>query len=291
MSARERMYEALRGNVPIASETARIIRGDERKELQRRLRALEYSRRDADIELFLQRAGEVGAQTQRCANTEEAMAYITAHIGSGKQCVFSADPLLLRMEAAKALSAQDNVLSFVTDAKLAQENEHARHAYAAADVGVTVAWAGIADAGALLIASSEYESRCVSLLCVEHIAVLPAERIVGSLYQAGALLDALTTPATETALRESVAAVPTDKVTPTPGDNLHILKQRVSRPPESGQEPAAIPATSADARLQELRSAVTLVCGPSKTADIEKVLVTGVHGPAVLTIVVVDDIA
>jgi L-lactate dehydrogenase complex protein LldG len=37
-------------------------------------------------------------------------------------------------------------------------------------------------------------------------------------------------------------------------------------------------------------SAVTLVGGPSKTADIEKVLVTGVHGPRAFTIVVVDDI-
>ncbi|MCB2204153.1 LUD domain-containing protein [bacterium] len=35
-------------------------------------------------------------------------------------------------------------------------------------------------------------------------------------------------------------------------------------------------------------SAVTLVGGPSKTADIEKVLVTGIHGPARFVIVVIE---
>jgi L-lactate utilization protein LutC len=38
----------------------------------------------------------------------------------------------------------------------------------------------------------------------------------------------------------------------------------------------------------EGRSAVTIVGGPSKTADIEKVLVTGVHGPGRFVIVLID---
>jgi L-lactate dehydrogenase complex protein LldG len=41
--------------------------------------------------------------------------------------------------------------------------------------------------------------------------------------------------------------------------------------------------------LPQLPSAVTLITGPSKTADIEGVLVTGVHGPGRLHVIVVPE--
>ena len=40
---------------------------------------------------------------------------------------------------------------------------------------------------------------------------------------------------------------------------------------------------------QEVGSHLTLITGPSRTADIEKVLVIPAHGPAQLTVVIVDD--
>jgi len=46
------------------------------------------------------------------------------------------------------------------------------------------------------------------------------------------------------------------------------------------------------ARLDELArsdASITIVSGPSKTADIEGVLITGVHGPGVVQIVVISD--
>ncbi len=66
---------------------------------------------------------------------------------------------------------------------------------------------------------------------------------------------------------EHVVFLPTDRIVPS----LH----------------AAVPLLRKLIEIEH-RSAVTLIGGPSKTADIEKVLVTGVHGPGILTIVLVD---
>lgn len=41
---------------------------------------------------------------------------------------------------------------------------------------------------------------------------------------------------------------------------------------------------------KDVSSALTLIGGPSKTADIEKVLVTGVHGPKDFTIIIIDEV-
>lgn len=42
-------------------------------------------------------------------------------------------------------------------------------------------------------------------------------------------------------------------------------------------------------RAEHPSAAVTLIGGPSKTADIEKVLVTGVHGPRTFAVALIDD--
>jgi L-lactate utilization protein LutC len=66
---------------------------------------------------------------------------------------------------------------------------------------------------------------------------------------------------------EHVAFLPVERIVPT----LHV----------------AAPLLDALVRVDR-KSAVTLIGGPSKTADIEKVLVTGVHGPGALTIVLLE---
>ncbi len=233
MSTRDSLFAALAGNRS-GTETRGAERESSLRLLHERLHELEFGKRNADVEHFLSRAAEAGTQVHRCVTLQEAAALLSVHIGRDSECVLADDPLLRRMELHEQLAKNGIRVHQVPDEDLAVNAPGARRLYAAADFGVTAAIAGLADSGAILISSSENESRSVSLLPVEHIALLPAGRIMPSLLQAAPMLRRLT-----------------------------------------GTEGT---------------SAVTLVGGPSKTADIEKVLVTGVHGPAVLTVIVIDDI-
>lgn len=227
MNARDLLFQSLSSGVPKEDREAK------RLALHARLGALQYGSGAVVIEHFIDRAREAGTTVQRCATFAEARDWLTSRVGEGRRCVLAHDRLLVDMRLDASLSGRGNEVLHVQDEALAPWNPNARREYAAADVGVTVALAGLADSGAIIISSSESESRSVSLLPSEHVALLPAGRILPSLLQAAPLLRDLASPGGT--------------------------------------------------------SAVTLVGGPSKTADIEKVLVTGVHGPAVLTIIVVDE--
>ena len=222
MSAKETLFREL---TPTAG-------GDDRASAQSALReriaALSFGHADASVDLFLARAREAGSEAHRCGNPEEAAAMIAELCAQTRSVIIAADALTARMALRERIAERGCEVLGLEEG----ESTVSREQYAAADAGVTVAHAGIADSGAILISSSQNESRSVSLLPVRHIAVLPATRILPSLLQAAPLLR-----------------------TQTAGS-----------------------------------SAATLVGGPSKTADIEKVLVTGVHGPAVLTIIVIDSI-
>lgn len=227
MNARDQLFKSL------ASGRPQDGREEQRRALHTRLEALQYGSGAVVIEQFIQRAREAGCVVQHCASFEDACEWLTARIGPGKRCVLAGHRMLTAMRLDAALVGRGSEVLHVKDELLAPSNGNARHEYAATDVGITVALAGLADSGAIIISSSESESRSVSLLPTEHVALLPAERILPSLLQAAPLLRQLASPGGT--------------------------------------------------------SAATLVGGPSKTADIEKVLVTGVHGPAVLTIIVVDE--
>jgi L-lactate utilization protein LutC len=174
--------------------------------------------------------GATLCDTRRCCRD-----WLAVHIKEGSRCILTEDRLLKAMGLDAALEGRRREVLHVKDEQFAPSQANAdAHEYAATDVGVTVALAGLADSGAIVVSSSESESRSVSLLSTEHVALLPEGRILPSLLQAAPLLRNLASP--------------------------------------------------------DGSSAATLVGGPSKTADIEKVLVTGVHGPAMLTIIVVEDI-
>lgn len=240
MNAREKLFGAL-GRQPGRDPDAG------RRTLGERLGTLEYGRGGSEVARFIERAREAGSTALYCASSAEAAAHIATAAeriatatGRTCRCIAATHALLKSMGLQERLRTAGADLGWVTDPALASDAtaasgvETAWERYALADIGITVALAGLADSGAIVISSSESESRSVSLLPTEHIALLPAGRILPSLLQAAPLLRVL-----------------------AGGDGS---------------------------------SAATLVGGPSKTADIEKVLVTGVHGPAALTILVIDDI-
>lgn len=234
MSARGQLFAALpRGDA--GSSDA------ERTALAARLDALGFGNGAGDADLFIERAREAGSTALRCATLDEAAACIVAaarriaaSTGRPCRCIAARSELFARAGVADRLAEAGSAFAWVTDPGLMFGAPTARSHYAAADLGITVGHAGLADSGAIVISSSQSESRSVSLLPSEHLAIVPAHWIHRSLLQTAPLLRAL-----------------------------------------------SIPGGS---------SAVTLVGGPSKTADIEKVLVTGVHGPEALTILVVDAI-
>ncbi|MFZ1730602.1 MAG: LUD domain-containing protein [Bacteroidota bacterium] len=232
MNAREKLFAALRGKKS-GEETGSASISTELSAIHTRLENLDYGRQDGGVDRFLARAKAAGSQVFRCATAVEAVSLLVNHVGSGKRCVLTEDALLSSMSLRAALAGSGCDLSSVTDAAMTRDNIGARRLYAGSDFGISVALAGLADSGAVVISSSQKESRSVSLLPIEHVALLPASRILPSLLQAAPMIREL---------------------------------QQVSG-----------------------SSAVTIVGGPSKTADIEKVLVTGVHGPAALTIIVIDD--
>ena len=100
---------------------------------------------------------------------------------------------------------------------------------AAADVGITGVDYALADTGTLVVLSSPYEARMISLLPPAHLAVMACSRLLTGL------------------------------------DELFTLLP----------DPAVA------------SSSMVFITGPSRTADIEQILVRGVHGPGEIVIILV----
>jgi L-lactate dehydrogenase complex protein LldG len=208
---------------------------DERAALHLRLQEVGRAAASADISLFVARAEEAGAQVLRCATAGDVPNVLEDALVGCRHIVLALDPLTMATGLNDALRAADAGREVCTVDDIANPTgvESAKLYGARMDVGIGSALAGLADSGAVLLRSSQYESRSLSLLSGIHVALLSARHIFPDILHAAQLL------------RE-----------------------------QTGQKGS---------------SAVTLVGGPSKTADIEKVLVTGVHGPGRFIIVLIDD--
>jgi L-lactate dehydrogenase complex protein LldG len=108
-----------------------------------------------------------------------------------------------------------------------------REALSKADIGVSYSVCGIAETGSVVLLSSSYEPRTLSLLPATSIIITDKKNIVS---------------------------------------DLNMAMEKIKT--EGG--------------LTNL-SCITIISGPSRTADIEKILITGVHGPKALHVIIVDE--
>lgn len=173
------------------------------------------------FELFKKRAVQAGACVERLPGPREACAYVCRLAGERKLApvVVAGGALLGEMQLLPALSGLGVEV-------LVGAGERVPHAA----LGVTEADLGIAETGSLYQDATPLLLRLASMLPPVHVAVLPTDRIVGTLEEA-----------------------------------LPYIMAR-SQPP----------------------AYAALITGPSRTADIERVLTIGVHGPAELHILCID---
>ncbi len=195
--------------------------------------------RDGDpVDRFAAALAEAGGEAVRCATRTEFvdwLASLTATVGPDR-VVLSSDPVMARLISGAALTDRLDGVELIrvpVDEEATDADTYLRRRTAEAQIGVGTALAGLADSGAVVIASTPHESRALSLLVDIHVVVLPASRILPDL----------------------------SRLTPTL--QCHAGGGRTS--------------------------AITIVGGPSKTADIEKVLVTGIHGPQRFIVVIITD--
>ena len=200
------------------------------------------------VEKLTAKAGLVSATVRCVASMDEAMAYV-ADVCVGKEaCQILAsgcDAPLSGTAEALCETKQDKIIcapEMPDDAMAALSAQCAergvklitsgmRSHLGGIDIGLTMAAAGIAETGTVVIRSTNEEVRLASMIAEIHIAVLPASAIVA----------------------DSYALEP-------------ILVDWMSRP-----------------------DFTAFVTGPSRTADIERVLALGVHGPLELHILILED--
>lgn len=201
-------------------------RGRSRPSLAEREAVATYLRRrprgplralDADlVARFRQRAESMQSTTDTVARRTEVPAavrrYLDAHKLAARGCMWPQLADLAWSEAGLSLQARAAV-----DADL---------------LGVTGAFAAIAETGTLMVVSGAQTPSSVSLLVETHVAIVPASRILAYMEDAW---------------------------------------ERVR------------------AELGQLPRAVNFISGPSRTADIEQVLVLGAHGPYRVHLIIVTE--
>lgn len=196
---------------------------------------------------LLEKAALVSATTRRVASADEAMAYVAEICATKEACQILAsgceEPLSATAEALCTTKGQQIVcapgiapealetLRSLCEARgIAVITDGMRKHLGGIDIALTMADAGIAETGTIVVRSSNEELRLATMVAEVHIALLPESAIVADSYD---------------------------------------LEPQMT------------------AWMQQ-SDFTAFITGPSRTADIERVLALGVHGPLELHILVLE---
>jgi L-lactate dehydrogenase complex protein LldG len=206
---------------------------------------------DADLaHRFATQAGLVGMKVHRI-RAADLVKTLLAILGelNAKRVVVGVGALAQGVEIKDALRRKGIT---IVDWRAAAEQGGPGASFAVqfdTDAGITDVQAAIAESGTLVCCSGPGHSRGLSLVPPHHLAIVRGSDLLPDLIDYFAKV----TPGS----------------TPTPGS---------TSTPGSSTSPG-----------NNLPSSIAFITGPSKTADIEGQLVTGVHGPGVVHILLVED--
>ncbi|MDR7555585.1 MAG: LUD domain-containing protein [Armatimonadota bacterium] len=204
------------------------------------------------VGLFVERGRAVAATVEVCASVDDAAAQAAAWLaGRGAQRLAAwDDPEIWAVVAQLAARGFEVVAPGAPVEVVAQ-----------ADAGLTGAAWGIAESASLVLPADRRRPRTFSLLPPLHVAVLRADRIVPDLAAWCARLAA--------------------------EEQLGGAGRPGAGPPDAGPPGAGALSGAAAGGGAKLPSALALVTGPSRSADIGLVPVQGAHGPMEVAVFVV----
>jgi L-lactate dehydrogenase complex protein LldG len=202
----------------------------------------------------LERVGGAFHRAGTLAEVPDILAAIAHERGASRLVAWH--PSAVGADLTAALTAR----GLAVDAAAAEagdaERARLRAASADADLGLTGVDAAIAETGTLVLRSGPGRSRSTSLLPPTHVALLDPTVLVESLAQLGVFLEAW-----------HQQAAPPERRADAPGGRADALMDGAG---DAGG------------------ATITLITGPSRTADIELTLTRGVHGPKEVHVVLVE---
>jgi L-lactate dehydrogenase complex protein LldG len=191
---------------------------------------------EARVDLFVAMAGEADASVRRVDRAEDVPAALADYLASENlpaELAMAPDPSLDRVPWAERPLLK------------------IRRGNAGADdlVGVTGAFAAIAETGTLMLVSGPERPTSLNLLPDTHVAIVWADQVVAT-YE----------------------------------DGWTMLRKRNEQP-----GPGPDPGPGGQGGGWDMPRTVGYVTGPSRSADIEQTLQLGAHGPRRVHIIVIDD--